>query len=61
MWIGSEKHSKKILCKKWQLDWSKTSFTMLGITFTHNLAEMVERNYKDKLKSKISYEYLALA
>ena len=51
MWIGSKRHEKEILCRNWKLDWSQTTFKILGITFTHNLAEMVERNYKDKLKS----------
>ncbi len=51
LWIGSKRNSTDILCKTWNLNWTKKSFTILGIEFTHNLAEMVERNYKDKLKN----------
>jgi len=49
-WIGSKKNSSERICKKWDLDWEAEKITILGIEFTLNLKEMVEKNYKDKLK-----------
>ena len=51
MLIASQRYDKNVLCKQRKLDWNETSSKILGITFTHNLGEMVERNYKDKLKA----------
>jgi len=50
VWIGSMKNSKQILCSDFKLDWNPTNFKILGIEFSLNLQEMVEKNYKDKLK-----------
>ena len=49
IWIGSKKYSSKF-CNSLDMDWTQRPFILLGILFQHNLAEMVERNYKDKLK-----------
>ena len=50
VWIGSKQFSSTQFCKDYNLDWTQRPFKLLGILFQHNKAEMVERNYKDKLK-----------
>ena len=44
-WIGKTKTSKKILCKNIKLSRGATEFKLLGITFTINLDEIINKNY----------------
>ena len=48
-WIGSKKYSKDKMCLNYNLQWGKTSFSMLGIDYDVNLHKMVELNYDKKL------------
>ena len=44
IWIGRKKHSKDKLKVSVNLDWGKTEFVLLGITFDVDLAKMPEIN-----------------
>ena len=48
IWIGSMKGSNLRLCKEKKICWSQEPFTVLGITFSTNLIEMLDLNYAQK-------------
>ena len=50
IWFGSRKGSETKLCENWNLCWEQGQFTLLGIKFSINLADMIEINYKDKIR-----------
>ena len=49
IWIGRKKHSKDKLKVSVNLDWGKSEFVLLGITFNVNLAKMPETNLNSAL------------
>ena len=48
VWIGSEKNSNTRFCDEYRLSWESENFTVLGITFSKNLIDIVEVNYRKK-------------
>ncbi|MCG7879937.1 MAG: reverse transcriptase family protein [Candidatus Thiodiazotropha endolucinida] len=50
VWIGSEKASKRRFCENYNLSWESEEFSVLGITFPKNLANIVEINYSKKIE-----------
>ena len=48
VWIGSEKNSNTRFCDEYRLSWESENFTVLGITFSNNLIDIVEVNYRKK-------------
>ena len=49
IWIGRKKHSKDKLKVSVNLDWGKSEFVLLGITFNVDLAKMPETNLNSAL------------
>ena len=47
--IGSLRNSGDILCKNYKLTWSQDPFIFLGITFTVDLKNIIERNFEEKI------------
>ena len=45
IWIGSKKFSSEVYHHRWKLKWGTTKFTLLGITLSVNLEEVVQLNY----------------
>ena len=54
IWIGRKKHSKDKLKITEKLDWSKTEFKLLGITFNVDLYQMPVINLNHILESTVS-------
>ncbi len=50
IWIGSKKRSRYKLCKNWNLDWSQSNFTLLGIEFNSDLETMSDLNYQNRFE-----------
>lgn len=50
VWIGSKKGSNEKFCERYSLHWEKDEFSVLGVKFPHNLKEIVELNYNEKIK-----------
>ena len=50
VWFGSKKGSTIKLCENWNLSWEQGHFTLLGVKFSLNLEEIVEMNFKDKIR-----------
>ena len=50
IWIGSMKGSGMKLCEDINLNWSQDNFTVLGITFSTNLMDMIDLNYTKKIR-----------
>ena len=50
IWIGSQKFSGETFNHRFKLDWNQGSFTILGIKFSCNLDEIIDLNFKDKIK-----------
>ena len=50
VWIGSKKGSKEKFGDKYNLHWESNEFTILGVKFPHNLNEIVDLNYSEKIK-----------
>ena len=50
VWIGSKSNCTEKLCGQYPLCWKSQEFTVLGITFTKDLKEIVEINYRTKLE-----------
>ena len=48
VWIGTKKHCKDKL-KKSGFQWGCTQFDLLGLTFSVNLSEMIDLNFKAKI------------
>ena len=48
VWIGKKKHCKDKL-KKSGFQWGCTQFDLLGLTFSVNLSEMIDLNFKSKI------------
>lgn len=49
IWIGLKKYSQDTIKTKYKLIWGKTSFKLLGIEFSVNLANMLEINFSEKI------------
>jgi len=49
-WFGSKINSNQILCPEINLTWEKERFTLLGIEFSTDLADMVDINYIKKIR-----------
>lgn len=49
VWFGSRKGSNLVLCEDYNLHWEKGTFSMLGVTMSTNLEEIVDNNYDSKL------------
>ena len=49
IWFGSMKHSEITFCDEYNLHWETGNFTLLGITMSTNLEQIVEINYETKL------------
>ena len=50
IWFGSMKGSQTKFCQNWNLSWDQGQFTLLGVKFSINLQNMVELNFKDKIR-----------
>ena len=50
IWIGRKKFSKDKLKTTPQLTWGDTTFTLLGLTYSVNLVEMIPLNYDKYIK-----------
>ena len=50
IWIGQKKFSKDKLKTTPQLTWGDTTFTLLGLTYSVNLVEMIPLNYDKYIK-----------
>ena len=50
VWIGSKKGSEEKFCDKYNLHWEINEFIVLGVKFPHNLNEIVDLNYNEKIK-----------
>ena len=50
IWIGSMRHSNRILCSEYDLNWVKDKFSLLGVTLSTDLQNIVEMNYNEKLQ-----------
>ena len=59
IWIGSERNKTNILCQENNLNWTKDSFTFLGVIFSVNIEEIVHLNFVDKLNEvrKLVYSW----
>ena len=49
VWIGSKKGSKEKFGDKYNLHWERNEFIVLGVKFPHNLNEIVDLNYSEKM------------
>ena len=49
VWIGCKKYSSDSIKTKWKLNWGKTEFKLLGITFNVDLDEIIKVNYDEKI------------
>ena len=49
IWFGSMKNSEITFCDEYNLHWETGKFTLLGITMSTNLEQIVEINYETKL------------
>ena len=49
VWIGSKKGSKEKFGDKYNLHWESNEFIVLGVKFPHNLNEIVDLNYREKI------------
>ena len=49
--IGSIRSAELNFVNRYDIQWSQDPFTFLGITFTDNLADMIDLNYTDKINS----------
>ena len=49
--IGSIRSAELNFVNRYDIQWSQDPFTFLGITFTDNLAGMIDLNYADKINS----------
>ena len=49
VWIGSKKGSKEKFGDKYNLHWESNEFIVLGVKFPHNLNEIVDLNYSEKI------------
>ena len=50
IWIGSLKGSNALICPDLNLTWENEIFNLLGVTFSINLADMVDLNYSKQIK-----------
>jgi hypothetical protein len=50
IWIGSRKNSQETLCHEYNLSWEQNNFTILGITFSTYLSEIINLNYEKKIE-----------
>lgn len=50
VWIGTKKFSDTILCAEHPVNWSHSNFKLLGIKFSLCLPDMIELNFKQKIK-----------
>lgn len=50
VWIGSKKFCGETFNHRFKIDWNQGHFTILGIKFSCNLEEMLDLNFKDKIK-----------
>ena len=50
IWIGSKRFSTEKWCKEYNLSWTSEPFTVLGITFSLHLEEIIELNYRHKIE-----------
>ena len=53
IWIGNKKHSKIKLNTTPELHWGSTDFVLLGISFSVDLASMIELNYNKYIQQTI--------
>lgn len=49
IWIGSMRNSNRILCKDYNLNWVTDKFSLLGVTLSTNLQDIVPMNFEEKL------------
>ena len=49
IWIGSMRNSNRILCSEYELNWVKDKFSLLGVTLSTNLENVVRMNFDEKL------------
>ena len=49
IWIGDRIGSRDVLCPQYNLNWSNSPFTTLGITFTPDLSNLDELNFIPKI------------
>ena len=49
IWIGSMRNSNTILCRNYDLNWVKDKFSLLGVTLSTNLKNIVQLNFEKKL------------
>ena len=49
IWIGSMRNSNTILCSDYNLNWVKDKFSLLGVTLSTNMQEIVSMNFEEKL------------
>ena len=52
IWIGRQKNNNRKYCRQYNLEWNPKTFTVLGITFSVNLHDMMKLNY-DKILQDI--------
>ena len=50
IWIGSLKESYAVLCSDLNLALENETFNLLGVTFSKNLADMVDLNYSKQIE-----------
>jgi len=48
-WIGSLKDKSDGICQDLGITWESETFTLLGVTFSKYLTDMVDINYQPKL------------
>ena len=49
VWIGRKKYSSDTIKTRWKLNWGRSQFKLLGITFNIDLDEIVKINYEEKI------------
>ena len=49
IWIGSMRNSNRHLCSEYELNWVKDKFSLLGVTLSTNLENVVRLNFDEKL------------
>ena len=51
IWIGSMRNSNRTLCRDYSLHWEKENCSLLGITMSTRLQDIVEMNNQEKLSN----------
>ena len=49
IWIGSMRNSNTLLCTDYNLNWVKDKFSLLGVTLSTNMQEIVSMNFEENL------------